>query len=237
MLEQPNHGPTASPGERTSSERSQQQQDPDDPTPRAPGTPSADPSAPRRALPPPYLSPLAAAHVLQQDAEGIRLGADVPVEEALAGHGQLHPAHALRHLRAEAQKGSGPAAAPDPARCSRRRRGPGRFRPAVGSGRHPQPARDSEAPARPRVPRREGPAAGPRPSKMEAPLSAPQRPGRAPLPPPRAELCLAPCFRAPAAHRDAATAVPAPGGKGPGRARGRYAIPPQALSFRYGGRV
>lgn len=186
MLEQPNHGPATSPGEDTSSERSQQQQDPDDPTPRAPGTPSADPTAPRRALPPPYLSPLAAAHVLQQDAEGIRLGADVPVEEVLAGHGQLHPAHALRHLRAEAQKGSGPAAAPDPARCSRRRRqrGPGRSRPAVGPGRHPQPARGSEPPARPQPPRREGPAAGPRPSKMEAPLPAPQRPGRAPLPPP-----------------------------------------------------
>lgn len=50
---------------------------------------------------------------LQQDAEGVRPGAQVPVEEAPAGHGQLHPGHACGHLRAEH---SVRRPGPDPAR-------------------------------------------------------------------------------------------------------------------------
>lgn len=60
-----------------------------------------------------YLSPPATARVLQQDAEGVRPGAQVPVEEAPAGHGQLHPGHARGHLRAEH---SVRRPGPDPAR-------------------------------------------------------------------------------------------------------------------------
>lgn len=64
-----------------------------------------------------YLGPAATARVLQQDTQGVRPGAQVPVEEVPAGHGQLHPGHAGGHLRAE---------------HSVRRRGPDPARPRSG---------------------------------------------------------------------------------------------------------